>query len=241
MKDDTAQIFDWQGIRIEQDEVVHKVGTDSILLGAWVKQIVPDAFDILDAGTGSGVLCLMASRHYPLANIKGVDIDEASLRLASRNVTAMKGGEAIEIACENILFPQEIPSRQYDLVMSNPPFYSAQILPAKDYKARAKHMAGPLSAWVNGLIRRVAPNGNLCIIVPFESAAQWITAANESGYYNINRLDVFSFVEDLAPKRSILHLSARLERPSINHLWIYAKDKTYTPEYLKLTGIRSTV
>jgi len=239
MKDDAAEFFDWQGFQIYQDQVVHKVGTDAILLGAWVKQVVPDAEEILDAGTGTGVLSLMAFRHYPSAIIRGVDIDESSLILASRNVSSMKEGEHIIIAYENILLPQTNPTRQYDLIICNPPFHSEQILPAKVYKARAKHIAEPVSAWVNGLINRLTPQGNMCIIVPFESAAHWITAANERGYYNVNRLDVFSFCDDLSPKRSLLHMTHRLQKLCLKQLWIYAEDKAYTPEYLELTGIRT--
>ena len=241
MTDSAAEFFDWQSILIEQDEAVHKVGTDAILLGAWIKQIVPDAEEILDAGTGTGVLSLMAFRHYPSAVIRGVDIDESSLILASRNASAMKGAEAIQIAYENIMLPPTDLARQYDLILSNPPFYSEQILPAKDYKARAKHIAAPVSAWVNGLINRLTPNGNLCIIVPFESASHWIAAANERGYYNVNRLDVFSFCDDLRPKRSLLHMTHRLQELCLKQLWIYAKDKAFTTEYLDLTGIRSRV
>jgi len=238
MKDEAAEFFDWQGIRIDQAEVVHKVGTDAVLLGSWIKQVVPEAQLVLDAGTGTGILSLMASRHYPSASITGVDIDATSLILASRNASNLKGGEAIQIVYENILLPQALPFRQYDLVLSNPPFYNTQVLPAKDHKARAKHSAGPLSAWVNGLINRIAPNGNLCVIIPFESATQWITAANENGYYAANRVDVFSFCDDRTPKRSLLHMTARLQKPKLKHLWIYAKDNTYTPEYLNHTGIR---
>jgi tRNA1Val (adenine37-N6)-methyltransferase len=241
MKGEPAQIFDWQGIRIEQDEVVHKVGTDAILLGAWVKQIVPDAFDILDAGTGTGILSLMAARHYPSARINSVDIDEKSLILASRNAAFIEGGGAVEIFYENILHPQVHPFRKYDLIISNPPFYSAHILPAADYKARARHSAGPFSDWVNGLINRVTLNGNICIIVPFESASQWITAANEKGYYNSHRLDVFSSSDDPAPKRSLLHFTSRLQSLSLMHISIYAGDNHYTTDYLNLTGIRSGI
>lgn len=233
------EIFDWQGISIYQDETVHKVGTDAVLLGSWVSGIVADATSILDAGTGSGILAMMMARCYPAAKVYAVDIDEQALNLAAFNVAQASSGKRVTIAFEDITISPKDTQRRYDLVISNPPFYDTKLLPSSASRAGAKHIKVPVETWIKGLISRLTKKtGNLCIVVPSTAAPLWIRAANEMGYYNRNRLDVFSFADDPSPIRSLLHFIPGLDKPQIEHLTIYSGVHCYAKEYLALTGLR---
>lgn len=240
---DKTEYFDWQGIRICQHEDVHKVGTDSVLLGSWVQGQISAADLILDVGTGTGILALMMARCYAAAKIRAVDIDQQALQLAGLNVSnAFALAENRIIVCyENILAHPTHSVKQYDLIISNPPFYDAQVLPEKEAKAKAKHSMFPVADWMKGMLNRLSATGYLCIIVPSASAVKWISAANENGYHNLNRLDVFSFENDPLPKRSLLLFGAVLNKPAIDRVVIYTRDNNYTDDYLNLTGIRSKV
>ena len=122
--------FDWEGIRIYQNEVVHKVGTDAVLLGTWLATILSDPKFILDAGTGSGILALMMAKNFPLSNIHAMDIDKDAIELARKNVTVSEYVNRITISCENILEMNSAPDCYYDLILSNPPYYTEHIKPA---------------------------------------------------------------------------------------------------------------
>lgn len=241
MADDTPnayQLFDLQGIRILQRGPVHKVGTDAVLLGGWISKVVPLVHKILDAGTGTGILALIAARHFQSAIIHAIDIDLEAVELASLNVAQADLARRISVTCADLIHLPEGQNLKFDLVVSNPPYYTTGILPASDAKTRAKHMAVPESSWMTGLQRCTHPGGHICIIVPGESVVQWVREANALGYYTCDRLDVFSRQEDTAPKRVLLHFMATLEKPVISRLDIYKSDQTYTDEYLQLTGIQ---
>jgi len=231
--------FDWQGIHIYQDEAVHKVGTDAILLGAWVSNIISDPKLILDAGTGSGMLAMMMAKCFPKSKIHAIDMDENAIRLASKNVNASKFEKRISVSRENILDTRIQTDHFFDLILSNPPFYTEHILPTLESKKRAKHIRVSEAEWIKSLVERLTPSGHLCLVVPFDAATKWIHAANEKGYYNQQRLNIFSFAEDPFPKRSLLHFASELKRPLIDELIIYKTENVFTQTYLSLTGIRA--
>ncbi len=225
-------------MQILQREPVHKVGTDAVLLGGWISKVVPLVHKILDAGTGTGILALMAARHFQSAIIHAIDIDPEAVELASLNVLQADLASRISVTCADLIYLPEGQNLKYDLVVSNPPYYNTGILPASESKSRAKHMTAPESSWMRGLQMGNNPEGHICIIVPGESAVHWVREANALGYYTCDRLNVFSRSDDTLPKRVLLHFTARLEKPVICRLDIYKSDQTYTDEYLQLTGIQ---
>lgn len=233
------EIFDWQGIIIYQDELVHKVGTDAVLLGSWVPRILPDAKKIVDVGAGSGVLALMMARCYPKALVTAIDVDEKAVQLTAANIKQANMESRIVVSHEDIL---KRPSYQehFDLVICNPPYHLEQIFPDQLHRQRAKHIPTTVVDWLTSLSTRTMKNGHIMLVVPASNAYAWVEVANNLGYYNHHRLDVYSYEEDDEPKRTLLHFRNDLTKPNLNRLVIYNKDKTYTPEYLQFTGLRPT-
>lgn len=239
LADQGQEFFDWQGIKIFQHETVHKVGTDAVLLASWTTRLVKETPAlILDAGTGSGILALMMAKAFPTAKIHAVDIDEQALSQASLNASQALNTSGIIVSYQNILSLPTSGSPGYHLIISNPPFYSTTNLPDREYKARAKHSSAPVEEWIGGLLSRSAGTGQVCIIVPSEAAVKWISAANQMGYYNQHRMDVFSFEADPKPKRTLLHFGKDLIKPTFNQIAIYSPDLSYSTTYLEMTGIR---
>ncbi len=238
LADEGPDFFDWQGVKIFQHENVHKVGTDAVLLASWTARLVKEAPYILDAGTGSGILALMMAKAFPSSKIYAVDIDEQSLRMATLSTSNALQGNRIVVAYENILVPRLSGSPAYNLILCNPPFYNTTNLPERAHMARAKHSNAPVDEWLGGLLSRLAESGQLCIVVPAEAAAKWISAANQLRYYNQHRMDVFSFDADSKPKRTLLHFGMNLIKPIFSRMVIYSPDHSYAPAYLNLTGIR---
>ncbi|HQW00888.1 MAG TPA: methyltransferase [Saprospiraceae bacterium] len=239
LADEAPEFFDWQGLKIFQHETVHKVGTDAVLLASWTALLVEDVPSfILDAGTGSGILALKMAKAFPSSKIFAVDIDQDALRLAAMNASTALVDHRIKVSYENMLAPPAPESPAYNLILCNPPFYHTTNLPDSEYKARAKHSSAPILEWMKGLQSRLAASGQLCIIVPSEAAAKWISAANLVGYHNQQRMDVFSFDADTKPKRTLLHFGKDLIKPTFSRIVIYSPDQSYTNAYLHLTGIQ---
>ena len=236
---DLQHYFDWNGIRIFQDDRVLKVGTDALLLGGWIPRVARTPGRILDAGTGCGVLALMLGHSYPESRIDGVDVDHVAVELASLNIQKADMARNIRILHEDITAAMKSPESEYDLVVSNPPFYSDSLLPVNALSRRAKHTEGP-KPWIQAMVNNLSFHGEMGIIVPAHHALEWIFEANSLGYYVNNRLDVYSIHGDPVPKRSLLLFTPVLTKPEIGSMYIQYRKEGYTPEYLALTGIRNT-
>jgi tRNA1Val (adenine37-N6)-methyltransferase len=229
--------FTWQDIIILQQNEVFKIGTDSLLLGTWIPRVVSDASLILDAGTGCGILALMMARHFSKAKVHAIDVDDQAVKLTERNINQSSWKERMVIRREDVLENAMHDSLKFDLIISNPPFYTSQNPPKDAYKARSKHSNGPVAHWIKGLLGRMHPEGEMCLIVPAISAMDWIRDANQLGYYVRNRMDVYSSASDASPVRSLLHFGAKLQRPKNTRLNIYLENRNYTPDYLQMTGL----
>ena len=235
----SADYFDWQGLHIRQDDGVHKIGTDAVLLGAWVPTILHKVDSILDVGTGTGILALKMALTYAPSRIRAIDIDPNAIVLTIENVAYAGMEEDISVREENIL---DIPTdhERFDCIISNPPYHPGHLTPKDEQKRLAKHLDASVAHWVNGMLARMEMNGHLIIIVPAVSASTWIESANTRGYFCVDRLDVYSFPEDPFPVRSLLHLSKPLMKPTFNKVVIYQYGKAYTTDYLQLTGINQS-
>jgi tRNA1Val (adenine37-N6)-methyltransferase len=232
------EIFDWQGIEIRQSDEVHKVGTDAVLLGGWIKQIISSADQVLDIGTGTGILALHAARIFSNARITAIDIDEQATVLANKNASQSGFGERIMVLQGNILQQNVLLRKAFDLVVSNPPFFQSEMRPAGSAKQQAKHLDMPVRHWVQAMCDCTSEDGHLCMIIPAEDALSWIAAANHLGWYVAHKANVFSFAYDAMPKRSMVHFTRTLQSPVFQRINIYAEEKRYSQEFLALTGLR---
>ena len=232
-------IFNWQGIEIRQSEEVHKVGTDAVFLGGWIQHIISSARQVLDVGTGTGILALHAARIFPEAEVTAIDIDEPSVALAGMNAAQPEFKRRIIVLQGNILLKDILPRRAFDLVMTNPPFYQSDTRPAELAKQKAKHLDLPITNWMQSICDCAGEDGHICLIVPSEAVLSWVAAANGLGWYVAHKANVFSFAYDAMPKRSMVHFTRTLQSPAFERINIYADDKQYSKEFLALTGLRS--
>ena len=113
-------MFRCKQFTVAQDHCAMKVNTDSLILGSWVD--VGSAKSILDVGTGSGILALMmAQKALPSARIDAIEIDEGAAMQATSNFENAKWSRQLSIFHGDIC--HFAPSRAYDLVVSNPPYF----------------------------------------------------------------------------------------------------------------------
>lgn len=235
---DARDIFILKDITIFQDPHVFKVGTDAVLLGAWVSQVVDNPTTILDAGTGCGILALMMASQFSNAMIQAIDIDNHAIQLAGQNVKQSKWAGRVEVFYQDVLKSPFEKDVRFDLIVCNPPFFFHQLTSPNETHTRSKHSKESVQDWMRGLTSRLSQSGRLCIIIPSEDSGAWIGAANENGFYNLDRKDVYSFSTDALPKRSLLCFTKALHSPRITRMVIYESGGQFTPEFIALTGIR---
>lgn len=154
-----------------------KVGTDGVLLGAWVK---PDtAHTILDIGTGTGLIAGMLAQRTTGALITGIEIDEDSARQAAANMEATPWGDRISILHISVQDFADTCGRSFDLVVSNPPFFTGGVHSPDPGRNSVRHTVSLshtqlLEASVR-LLRQ--ETGRLALILPYTEGNTFVGLA----------------------------------------------------------------
>ena len=128
-------MFHFKKFTIDDAHTAMKIGTDGVLLGAWA-DVAGDS-DILDMGTGSGLIAIMAAQRNPQAHIVAIDIVEDAVAQARRNVAATAWKERIEVVAgdANDFFSEH----KFDHVVSNPPFFTETLQSPSEARRVARH------------------------------------------------------------------------------------------------------
>ena len=147
-----------------------KVGTDGVLLGAWVD--VDGARRILDVGAGTGLIALMMAQRSPSARVTAVEIDPEAAAEARGNVAASPWADRVEVVEGDFLSMAASMTPGFDLIVSNPPFFKETLRAPAAARAAARHDAGslPLDRLIDIAARMLSPMGRLAVIAPANRA-----------------------------------------------------------------------
>ncbi|MBO5044323.1 MAG: methyltransferase [Alistipes sp.] len=169
--------FTFKQFHIDHSRCAMKVGTDGTLLGAWAT--LPDNGRILDIGTGTGLIAIMAAQRTSGAKITAIDIDEDCVLQAQENVAASPWPDRIEVIHSAL---QEFDtSEKFDVIISNPPYFIDSQLSPDAARSTARHTTTlPFNELVTGVRRLLANGGHFSLILPptemerFRSAARGV-------------------------------------------------------------------
>ncbi len=229
--------FRFKQFTIRHDRSAMKVGTDGVLLGAWAGSnfnTISTPFRILDVGTGTGLIALMMAQRFPAANIVGIDIDEASLEQAKENVESTPFKTRISIEKQDFSDINSF-SRQFDLIVSNPPFYTEDTLGGNQARDKARHTTSlPFEILVENATKLLTEEGLLSVIIPHQSAADFISICVANRLYLTRRLNIRS-TERKSFNRVLLEFSTKMQPSETNTLTLYDANNNRSPEYAQLT------
>ena len=214
------------------DRTAMKVGTDGVLLGAWCP--VEGAQRVLDVGSGCGVIALMVAQRNHEAHIDGIDIDPGAIEEASLNFAASPWAD--RLTAMQIDFNDMACHERYDLIVSNPPYFTNSLLPPDAARTLARH-TGSLSyrQLIEGAAQRLSDDGMLALVSPADAENAIIEAATFASL-PVRTITRVIPVEGAAVKR-ILWLLSRLDIPyHEDTLTIAHHNGTFTSEYVALTG-----
>ena len=209
-----------------------KIGTDGVLLGAWVD--VEDAGSVLDVGTGTGLIAIMCAQRNATAVVRGVDIVAEAVAEARQNGARTPWHERLSFEHADICSYDD--GARYDHIVSNPPFFLTSLHSPDASRAIARHATSlSYDELVAAAERLLKPNGRLSVILPTECAAQFRRVAFERLWLS-RIMDVVTMVGE-APKRTLMEFVLTPEplMPRSESLTIHTPDGGYTEEYRLLT------
>ncbi len=156
--------FRFKSFTIEQDCTAMKVGTDGVLLGAWAA-MHRDVRRVLDIGTGTGLIAIMAAQRTSDATIVGVEIEPSSAEQARCNAAHSPWCQRIEIVESSIQrYISELP---FDVILSNPPYFVDSLHAKSESRTTARHtVALSFEELISAVERLLSPHGHFSLVLP---------------------------------------------------------------------------
>ena len=212
-----------------------KIGTDGVLLGAWTS-LAHFPNSILDIGTGTGVIALMLSQRSNAELIDALEIDEDAYEQAVENFEHSDWGD--RLFCYHAAFDEFVEEMQdeekYDLIVSNPPFYSADYSSGDARRDQARFAeALPFEELLDGVSLLLSKKGKFSVIIPFSEEEKFRYLAGDFGLFS-QRITRVKGTPDAPVKRSLLEMSFLEGEPVEDELIIEIARHQYTPEYIEL-------
>ena len=231
--------FTFKEFKIHQDRCAMKVGTDGVLLGAWAN--ITSAQTILDIGTGTGVIAVMLaqrSRNREGIKIHAVEIDEAAAEQARDNFKEAPFSERLAVFPLSIQDFARKSTTKYDLIVSNPPFFTGGTLNSNGDKTNVRHTVKlPHSDLLNATRNLLTKTGRFCVILPLLEGLRFIEIATTYGLHNTQRMDV-RFKKEKPIERLLLAFEQQYSPLQYEELILQHStmgDRDFTEGYRELT------
>ncbi|MDR3266018.1 MAG: methyltransferase [Tannerella sp.] len=233
----SKDIFKFKQFIIRQDKCAMKVGTDGVLLGAWVNlNFAPQTafYRFLDVGTGAGIIALMLAQRKEDAFIDAIEKDVDAYSQCFRNIQ--------DSLFERRIYPKPLALQEfeadtlYDLTVSNPPYFSGSLKSPDDKRNTARHNDDlPLKILIEKSLKMLTDKGRIALILPVKSAEELDVLIATNKLYIVRRTDVIT-VEGLEPKRFMIELARhQVQNPVFNTITLETKEHKKTKEYQELT------
>ena len=229
-----ASPFRFKQFTINQDRCAMKVGTDGVLLGAWTP-LDHRPMSILDIGAGTGLVALMLAQRSDAGLIDALEVDDHAFEQCVQNFEASPWND--RLFCYHAGWDEFVEEMDdtYDLIVSNPPFYSADYHSGDDNRAKARsNFSLPFDELLSGIPQFLNPGGTFCMVAPFAEEDLILALAEAAGLYPSRLLRVRGH-QDAPVKRTFFEFSRGAVTPEMEELTIEVSRHVYTEAYTRLT------
>lgn len=217
--------FMFRRFTLTQQRAAMKVGTDGVLLGAWVS--LPTApqghtLRVLDIGTGTGLLALMIAQRLEGTDfaVTAIDIDSEAAAEAADNVARSPWGAEVSVRPLSLAaFEAVAPEAVFDLIVCNPPFYRTDphaTTPTTGRAAAREQSALPARDVARYAQAHLAPHGRLALVYPLDYEADLLLDAAACGLAP-RRLTAVATTTGKPPKRRLAewqHAETQIDAPA---------------------------
>lgn len=222
------QIFQFKQFSITQNLNAQKVGSDSMLLGAWTHG---DFKRILDVGTGTGILALMMAQKNTDAKIIAIEPQNTFYEEANLNFQSSKFKNQIEAVC--VGFEAYQTTIKFDLIICNPPYFIDDLKSNNQQRNQARHAKFNFNDFYKKMTSLLNSNGHLSLIFPYELEDYHLKIARNNLLFAQKILRTKANSNKF--KRSLVQFSTIKTLPEINEMYIKNGEGRYSHEYIELT------
>jgi tRNA1Val (adenine37-N6)-methyltransferase len=227
--------FKFKQFTIEQSKSAMKVGTDGVLLGTWTP-IDHNPYNILDIGTGTGLIALILAQRSNAKQIDALEIEQAAHEEATDNFENSPWNDRLFCYHAGLDEFVEEPEEEYDLIVSNPPFYSEDYKTASVQRNLARFVdAMPFQELIEAAALLLSDNGVFSVIIPYKEEADFIAMAKEYELFPI-QISRVKGTSNAEIKRSLLAFTRNnTSHIIIDELIVETARHEYTDDYIALT------
>ncbi len=224
--------FQFKQFAVYHQQSTLKVGTDAILLGAWAD--IKNTSKILEIGSGCGIIALMLAQRSN-ADIHAIDIDSKSCNEARKNACLSPWSKRIEVT--NISFQDFYKNNknQYDLIVSNPPYFSNSLKSRDNINNLAKHNDSlSFKELAIGISKLLLSDGKACIILPINEALNFKEEATNQQLFCQHEVEIIP-CKSKPIKRILMQFGKKKSITTKEQLIILKEKNKYTNEFIDLT------
>jgi len=224
--------FRFKQFTIVQEKSPMKVGTDSVLLGAWCNG--SKAMNILDIGTGTGILALLMAQRFSASQVTAIEVNPAAYEEAVYNVASSPWSDRIHLINRDLInFSTD---EKFDLVIANPPFFHSDLKSHQTGKATARHATDfNINSFANST-KWLSPNGRLAGVYPVDIFQKFKSEMDLLGFHPLRIMKVHATPEK-SPHRILFEFSGQKTcNTDIDSIVIESKGRHgYSEKYRELT------
>lgn len=223
--------FRFKRFTVHHGHCAMKVGTDGVLLGAWG---CVEGKRILDIGTGSGIIALMAAQRNPEAMVFSIDIDEQAVFQAKENFAGSPFHDRIECVLQDVA--SFCPDACFDAVLCNPPFFTEDTMPDHTGRALARNNKSmPFPVLIEKVAAFLNDRGKFSVVIPISHMQEFVGLCLSAGLYLERRCLVHTKASK-PPKRALLtFIKDRNTTSTESELCLTNPDGSRSQAYKELT------
>ncbi|MFI3321699.1 MAG: methyltransferase [Rikenellaceae bacterium] len=240
-------IFKFKQFEVRQSSSAMKVGTDGVLLGAWAAKdtlkgisdgclSLDSNINILDIGSGTGLISLIMAQNLKHAIIKAVEVDIEAANESKYNFEKSDWTERLSIEMSKIQnFTENSENhKKFEIIISNPPYFIDSLKNSEQSKLIARHTELlPYEELAQSVEKLLSDDGNFYLILPYEESSIFVVNAASFGLYLRKRVDVYGSTTTKI-KRSMMMFKREKGDTQSSQIAIRQGDG-FTQKYIELT------
>jgi tRNA1Val (adenine37-N6)-methyltransferase len=227
-----AKPFRFKQFEVVQSRSAMRVGTDAVLLAAWVR--LGDCTHVLDVGTGTGVIALICAQRCSSAMVEAIEIDQGSAEDAQENFENSPWKKRLKIHLGDFL--KIVASEKFDMIISNPPYFTHSLRAADPIRNAARHDDFlPSDEFMKQSRRMLKQEGKVALIFPKSELERWVVDGAASGLYPSRICHVFTLAHKDAARVMVEFTFHAAPEPEMESILIQKSPGEPSDAYKQMT------